>query len=275
MSSFLAGCHVLSPWLVVSNVSFPTVPEDDDTQWLFCATTNQTECILFDAVVVGYIMSILSSISFGSNPMIPPHKQLYCQHVVLGVCCCLPIPPPALLSVFIQCALLVNCCLRSYPAFAGCKPMFAGKTTISIVCFYPAFAGWNPKFVAHEPNMCWLFYHVLLVKTRISLVGKIPDKCHIFSGSFQPPQSCMLKPQLPWLKQSSLDDFSQVSLFSPMFFVVSASSHPWKPGSQAYRWVPLDLIRASAVQQGARFMSWLKSWEKILSMVIHGKSLEN
>jgi hypothetical protein len=35
------------------------------------------------------------------------------------------------------------------------------------------------------------------------------------------------------------------------------------------------LIRASAVQQGARFMSWLKSWEKILSMVIHGKSLEN
>lgn len=72
MSSFLAGCHVLSPWLVVSNVSFPTVPEDDDTQWLFCATTNQTECILFDAVVVGYIMSILSSISFGSNPMIPP-----------------------------------------------------------------------------------------------------------------------------------------------------------------------------------------------------------
>lgn len=123
MSSFLAGCHVLSPWLVVSNVSFPTVPEDDDTQWLFCATTNQTECILFDAVVVGYIMSILSSISFGSNPMIPPHKQLYCQHVVLGVCCCLHIPPPALLSVFIQCALLVNCCLRSYPAFAGCKPM--------------------------------------------------------------------------------------------------------------------------------------------------------
>ena len=60
---------------------------------------------------------------FRFQPHDTPHKQLYCQHVVLGVCCCLHIPPPALLSVFIQCALLVNCCLRSYPAFAGCKPM--------------------------------------------------------------------------------------------------------------------------------------------------------
>ena len=173
-----------------------------------------------DAVVVGYIMSILWSISFGSNP--------------------------ALLSVFIQRALLVNCCDLTQLLLVELPSLLL----MSLICV-------------------GLFYHVLLVKTRISLVGKIPpfflDKCHMFSGSFQPPQSCMLKPQLPWLKQSSLDD---LSIFFPSLVVFPDVN--WH--RQAYRWAPLALIRASAAALfilGARFMSWLKSWEKMLSMVNH------
>lgn len=197
-----------------------------------------------DAVVVGYRMSILWSISFGSNP--------------------------ALLSVFIQCALLVNCCDLTLFLLIANQCLLV-KPQLAVSVFTQLLLVELPSLLLMSLICVGLFYHVLLVKTRMSLVGKISDKCHMFSGSFQPPQSCMLKPQLPWLKQSSLDDF-------PIFFpsLVVFPDVNWH--RQAYRWAPLALIRASAAALfilGARFMSWLKSWENFLSMVNHWRNNMN
>ena len=108
--------------------------------WLSCsitlvATTNQWNgYLLYDAVVVGYAMSILWSIFFGSNPMIlvPPINGRIAAMLLLvfaaydaqkpDFCCCfaqcllLTHPPPALAGLYAMC-VACELLLKILPSF--------------------------------------------------------------------------------------------------------------------------------------------------------------